>query len=416
MPRALLVTFGSHGDVNPFIGIGNELRRRGWGVTLAANEVFAEQIRAAGLDFEQLGTREQFEELIDRPDVFHPTRGVRMVFDEACRFAGETADFVRDSAGEFNVVAASTLAFGARIAQDGLAGKGDRLRLATVHLAPSIFWSVEDPPEYGRSGPPFRRMPRWLRRFMYGGLDVISDALLRGKLTEACRRHGIRTPRRIFRSWWHSPDRVLAMFPEWYAAPASDWPGVVRCCGFPAGDGGGDATLSEELVAWLDGLDRPPIVATFGTGNAHADTLLRAALAAADRADRIVLALSRFADGNAGSRHRFESYVPLSALLPRVGAIVHHGGIGTTARALRSGTPQVVTPFSFDQWDNARRVEELGCGIAIDQYRRSGRHLVDDLVEAFGVQVSVETRVPVSGFDGVTRAADEIEILVGGGP
>jgi UDP:flavonoid glycosyltransferase YjiC (YdhE family) len=52
--------------------------------------------------------------------------------------------------------------------------------------------------------------------------------------------------------------------------------------------------------------------------------------------------------------------------------ILHSGGIGTTAQALRSGRPQVIVPFAFDQFDNAERVERLGCGVALS--RRKATH------------------------------------------
>jgi rhamnosyltransferase subunit B len=49
-------------------------------------------------------------------------------------------------------------------------------------------------------------------------------------------------------------------------------------------------------------------------------------------------------------------------LLPQVAALVHHGGIGTTAAALAAGIPQLIAPFAFDQFDNAARTVRLGVG------------------------------------------------------
>src|SRR5205814_2229391 len=60
--------------------------------------------------------------------------------------------------------------------------------------------------------------------------------------------------------------------------------------------------------------------------------------------------------------------VNLQALLPRVAAIVHHGGLGTTTEAMRSGTSQVVIPHNYDQPYYARRVAALGIGIAHPRY------------------------------------------------
>ncbi|MFM9108664.1 MAG: glycosyltransferase [Chloroflexota bacterium] len=48
-------------------------------------------------------------------------------------------------------------------------------------------------------------------------------------------------------------------------------------------------------------------------------------------------------------------YAPLSALLPRARAVIHQGGIGTLAQAMRSGQPSLIVPFAHDQPDNAAR-------------------------------------------------------------
>jgi len=52
-------------------------------------------------------------------------------------------------------------------------------------------------------------------------------------------------------------------------------------------------------------------------------------------------------------------------LLPHTAVLVHHGGIGTTAEALRAGTPQLVVPFGWDQFDNGARVTALGAGLVM---------------------------------------------------
>jgi rhamnosyltransferase subunit B len=75
----------------------------------------------------------------------------------------------------------------------------------------------------------------------------------------------------------------------------------------------------------------------------------------------------------------WQSYVPLSSLLPRAAALVHHGGIGTTAEALRSGTPQLIAPFAWDQFDNGARVASLGVGMVIPAKRLRPRKLARSL-------------------------------------
>lgn len=55
-------------------------------------------------------------------------------------------------------------------------------------------------------------------------------------------------------------------------------------------------------------------------------------------------------------------YAPYEWLFPRMAAIVHHGGSGTTAFALRSGVPSLIVPFVFDQFYWGRRIHDLGVG------------------------------------------------------
>ncbi len=53
---------------------------------------------------------------------------------------------------------------------------------------------------------------------------------------------------------------------------------------------------------------------------------------------------------------------PYAKVFPAASVIVHHGGFGTCAEALRAGKPSLVTPFAFDQFDTAARVEDAGLG------------------------------------------------------
>jgi rhamnosyltransferase subunit B len=71
-------------------------------------------------------------------------------------------------------------------------------------------------------------------------------------------------------------------------------------------------------------------------------------------------------------------FVPMRKLLPHCAALVHHGGIGTAALAFEAGIAQVVTPFAHDQFDNAQRVAQSGCGIRIDS-PASGKALASAL-------------------------------------
>lgn len=125
--------------------------------------------------------------------------------------------------------------------------------------------------------------------------------------------------------------------------------------------------FSPELQAFLASGDAP-LVFTPGTANLHARIFFSCALNAVKNLNKRAIFLT-------GDRSQlpaelpesvlWQPYVPLAKLLPSVKALIHHGGIGTTAEAFRAATPQLVVPFAWDQFDNAARVEALGAGLVL---------------------------------------------------
>ena len=69
----------------------------------------------------------------------------------------------------------------------------------------------------------------------------------------------------------------------------------------------------------------------------------------------------------------YGAYAPFGKLLPKSSVLVHHGGIGTCAQALKAGIPQLLVPFGLDQHDNASRIVNLGAGdeIPMKKYKSS---------------------------------------------
>ncbi|WP_255551089.1 nucleotide disphospho-sugar-binding domain-containing protein [Granulicella sp. dw_53] len=177
-------------------------------------------------------------------------------------------------------------------------------------------------------------------------------------------------------NWVYSPQGVLGLFPAWFAPIQTDWPANFTLTGFPLFDQSGLRQIDAELENFL--ADGPPPVA-FTPGSTLVDGLsyYTAAANALDALGQRGIFLA--SDGktlptltpNVIAR----PYVPLSKLLPRVKALVHHGGIGTVSQAFASGTPQLVTPFAFDQFDNAERVERLRCGLQIDSKQIASKML-----------------------------------------
>ena len=159
------------------------------------------------------------------------------------------------------------------------------------------------------------------------------------------------------------------MFPDWFAPAPRDWPQQITQAGFPIYDGDGVAGLNSELSQFLDDGDAP-IVFTAGSAMGHGHAFFRAAvLSCTALRRRGVLLTSNVAQlpADLPPTVHHSAYAPFGLLLPRALALVHHGGIGTCAQALRAGLPQLVTPMGFDQFDNAMRLELLGVGLSLQR-------------------------------------------------
>jgi UDP:flavonoid glycosyltransferase YjiC (YdhE family) len=77
----------------------------------------------------------------------------------------------------------------------------------------------------------------------------------------------------------------------------------------------------------------------------------------------------------------FAGFLPQDWLFARAAAVIHHGGIGTTARALRHGCPMLVEPYGNDQFINAKQVLLLGVGAAAHPHKLNEAGLVKILQE-----------------------------------
>lgn len=165
-----------------------------------------------------------------------------------------------------------------------------------------------------------------------------------------------------------------ALFPDWYAPPASDWP-EMECLGFPLP--ASSEPLPERLREFLERFPRP-LVFTPGTSVGQPEAFFDAAIACCAQLGMPGIFLSPFwrpQRRKLGETIQHFEHVELGILLRHAALLVHHGGMGTTARALEAAIPQVISPFGFDQFDNGHRVEVLRAGSVVPRERLSGSSL-----------------------------------------
>jgi rhamnosyltransferase subunit B len=207
----------------------------------------------------------------------------------------------------------------------------------------------------------------------------------------------------------------LALFSRLLATPQPDWPPHVQTTGFVFYNGPG--TLEPAVEAFLDA-GTPPVVFTLGSSAVGAaGRFYEESVNAVRRLGiRAVLLTGGFVENQpAGPPSKDVLLVdraPHQLLFPRASAVVHQGGIGTTAQALRSGHPMLVVPHAHDQPDNAFRVTNLGVARTVFPRRykapRVARELERLLGEAHYRERSAAVADIVRGEGGAEAAAEAI--------
>ncbi len=364
-PHVLVVAVGTAGDLYPFLRIAVELRSRGHRVALLAPPVHAQAVARAGLPFLPLGTVEAFHAAMDHPDVWHPSKGFRVLWESMRGNEDLLPDIVATlPADEPVVMLAHPLALlGAALARARRPG----LRIVAAWLAPANLRTVHDPMTFGPL-----TMPRWVplawRRWLWRRVDAgVVDPVTVADINATHARYGLAPIRHFIEHLQGVADAHVTLFAPWFTPTAPDWPRPLSEGVFALHDPHVDAALPPELERFLcDG--SAPLILTPGSGNRQAARWLARAVQAAQRLGRRAVLLTP---------HREQvpfplppdvlwlPYVALRTLLPRSAALVHHGGIGTTAEALRAGVPQVVVPLAYDQFDNAARVVALVAGAKV---------------------------------------------------
>lgn len=423
--RIVLATFGSLGDLHPYIALAQELKSRGHEPVIATSGYYREKVEALGLRFHSV-----------RPDappaddlagfmsrVMDSRRGPRVVIREV--FMGslrETMHDLEEAAQGADVLVSHPLTFPVR-----LIAETRSIAWASTVLAPFSFFSAFDPPV-----PPTAAWIRGLRplgpRF-HAGLFHLARRMVRGwssPYRQLRSELGLPPNGDPLFEGQHAPGLVLALFSGEFARPQPDWPpqSVVTGFCFYDRDSYEDPDL-DRLREFLDA-GSPPVVFTLGSSAVWAARdFFRTSLEALSRlGERGVLLTGpdrRNSEGLAlPSQAAAFSYAPFSQLFPRARAIVHQGGIGTTAQVLRAGKPSVVVPHGFDQFDNAYRLSRLGVGEVVPRSRYRASAIEQALRSLLGdPRVSEEARrlgEAIRRENGPERAAEALEQRLGPGP
>lgn len=410
----VIATFGSLGDLHPKIALGLELQSRGHHITFAAMEFYREKLEACGFTYASMRPHFDMEDRALAIELMDLKKGPETMMKKVIfpNIRGMYDDLLEAVKGKDLLITGEIIyATKSVVEKTGI-------KWVSTSLAPLSFFSSDDPNVYPGAA--------WLEtlRFMPAAFHSALFSFVRMTIS------GWLKPYREFRKdLGLDPDHDpmffgknsnllhLAMFSKVLARPQPDWHSPTVQTGFCFYDRSDDAAnMPEGLIKFLDA-GEPPIIFTLGSAAVMdpRDFFEESAKAAQMLGRRAVLLYGEYndppkiMDGNVVGFN----YAPYSLVFPRAAAVVHQGGAGTTAQALRAGIPQLIMPFSHDQPDNAARCRRAGVAESISRDDYTGKRAADILNRLLNEPdyraKAAEAKRIIDGEGGVSVACDAIE-------
>jgi UDP:flavonoid glycosyltransferase YjiC (YdhE family) len=415
--KITICTFGSRGDTQPYVALAMGLQQAGHHATLVASRDLAEWIRSYGINVHPL--RFSLQEFMQKPEqrdalkgrnVVRILRGFRSGFEtylagvmDDCWQAAQEAEFL---------VLSSIASLGVDIASQR------DIPMAVVSLQP-LF-------------PPTRAFPMFMLPFRFslgGGYNYLTYTLYMragwlfvGGLLNHWRTTCLGLPP------WHSMREMVDTLGD-YGTPwlygyspqvlpkPPDWADNLHVTGYCFLDAQPNWQPPAELVRFLES-GPPPVYVGFGSmSDKDPERLTRLVLRALELTEQRGVLLTGWgavARLPTSASVFYADDVPHSWLFPRMAAVVHHGGAGTTAAGLRAGVPSLITPFLLDQYAWADRVVKSGVGLRLADSKRLTAEKLAQAIHTAVTDSALRARAAAFGEsiraeNGVARVVEVIE-------
>lgn len=417
--RISLLTVGTLGDVGPMVALGLALKKAGYEVSLAAPEDFKAFVESKGLEYRQCGS--DFSKFMKEGEMaevagahtlvmvkkwLFPGRDMRALFEGICRDA----------------VAASADA-DAILFHPGISVAGE---LAEAKGIPAILvglGSVSPSEQNLLSVIPGTGIPAW-NRYGYSTLSLQRLAYLSVINEIRTKSLGLRRSYRLRHPHYIAGKRAPVIYPvSPVLQPRANTDGDgINFTGYWFSDDAPAWRPSARLAEFLSAGPRP-IYIGFGSmpalGLERSEMILRACEAAGQRA---VIGNGRGEFNQlplSENFHLIDEYAPHNQLFREVGAVVHHGGLGTTSSSLRAGRPTLICPFMMDQKYWGHRIFQLGAGPELLQIQEWTLDALTARIRDLATNPHYAARAAEIGRamqqeDGTARAVEVIKGIIGG--
>lgn len=412
--KITIVASGTRGDVQPYVALGQGLHAAGHQVRVLSTGDFESLAKDAGLEF--ISTGMSIEQMLQNPEWRQVTESgnfLKVIGKMNAEMKRRAEDFAREMPSAIE---------GSDLLVTGMGGMGGAFSIAEkLNIPIQLAYLFPFTPTRAFPAPLFPRLP------LGQVLNPLSFQVLRQVFWQSTRIADVETRKRIGlpkASFWGpygALDRrrvpTIYGYSRHVLPDAPDWGDHIQVTGFWFLEAAADWTPPSSLVDFLK-VGPPPVYIGFGSmGSRNPEEATRLTLKAVELSgQRAVLASGwgGLSSADLPDQVYMLSSVPHSWLFPQMAAVVHHGGVGTTAAGLRAGVPSIVVPFMADQPYWGQRVHDLGVGPApIPRKRLTAENLAAAITQAVS-DAGMRQRAAALGEqirseDGIRAAVQMIE-------
>ncbi|HEY0057108.1 MAG TPA: glycosyltransferase [Pedobacter sp.] len=338
--KIAISTIGTRGDVQPYAILGKALAARGHEVTLSTAKNFKDLVESYGINFHPID--------VDYQEILNSDEGKKIL--KANLFAIQRNldkliyPLIEASLNECYQLAQNSdlFIYRPKTLSDVFTGQ---LKTKAVRVA--VVPAMEETAAFLNPILSGFWLPGFMNRWSYKWVNL-RYRVLRKPINHFCAQNGLQE---------HKP-KIKYNIPSIYGISEhflerpKDWSKAHQLTGFWFPDT--KTELSEDLTKYLDAGD-PPVLITFGSMPVKRDIVAMIIQTASEIDERFLIAACwsdwDIPEIEPNSNIKVISSVPFESLFPHVKAIVHHGGIGTTAECLRAGKPMFVCPVLYPVGD-----------------------------------------------------------------
>jgi rhamnosyltransferase subunit B len=333
--KVVILTKGTAGDLFPFLAAASALRGRGHSVVFLSHCDYQAEVEKTGAAFVPLDSSKERALFLQDVSLLNTPTGALRFFTQHC---------LPRTCREYQLLAEQC-------------SKGEPSVLLTRHLS-----SVADLFIAEEQGKPLIRLFTAVSQVTtFDLLNQLVMALLESKLRALRAELGLR-PKCDWNEFLAIPVLNVGNWPSWFLDAGESFPISVNALGFLVHDPAESGEIPCDVKSFL-GEDRDAVLVTGGTGDVVDEKFYSSAIEACRSCGLRALVVSRYwrpSQGMAGDSVKWVASLPFAAVVPQVSVVIHHGGSGTIARALLSGTPQLALAHGADRPDNATRLARLG--------------------------------------------------------